>query len=122
MKITKISKENFEGDVCHLSCESGAQNVYVNGIGVSLPDDSNKPKPCTHCYKSNTAVGKNMSLETFKGIYATLPKTVTQIAVIETDEGTYEVRQDAQVLLRDGRTILAKDLQENDDIEKIRNN
>ena len=36
--------------------------------------------PCSHCYKSNTAVGENMSLETFKKVFSKLPKTLTQIA------------------------------------------
>lgn len=37
-------------------------------------------KPCTHCYKSNTSKGKNMSLDTFKTILSKMPKTLTQIA------------------------------------------
>lgn len=37
-------------------------------------------KPCKFCYKSNTGVGENMSLETFKTIFHKLPKTLTQIA------------------------------------------
>jgi hypothetical protein len=36
--------------------------------------------PCTHCYKSNTRVGENMSFETFKQIFDKLPQTLTQIA------------------------------------------
>lgn len=36
--------------------------------------------PCAHCYKSNTKAGKNMSFETFKGIFDKLPRTLTQIA------------------------------------------
>ena len=35
---------------------------------------------CPFCYKSNTARGKNMSLETFKTIFTTFPATLTQIA------------------------------------------
>lgn len=35
---------------------------------------------CKFCYKSNTAKGENMSLETFKKIFALMPKTLTQIA------------------------------------------
>ena len=37
-------------------------------------------RPCTHCYKSNTKVGKNMSFETFKTMFDKFPITVTQIA------------------------------------------
>jgi MoaA/NifB/PqqE/SkfB family radical SAM enzyme len=36
---------------------------------------------CEHCYKSNSSIGKNMSLEAFKVILSKLPKqVVTQIA------------------------------------------
>jgi hypothetical protein len=35
---------------------------------------------CDCCYKSNTSKGRNMSLDTFKKLFAKLPKTVTQIA------------------------------------------
>lgn len=37
-------------------------------------------KPCTHCYKSNTKIGNNMSLDTFKKILHKIPRTLTQIA------------------------------------------
>jgi hypothetical protein len=37
--------------------------------------------PCKFCYKGNTPVGENMSLETFKKLFSVLPKTLTQIAV-----------------------------------------
>lgn len=37
-------------------------------------------RACAWCYKSNTAVGKNMSLETFKIMFDKFPKTLTQIA------------------------------------------
>lgn len=36
--------------------------------------------PCKFCYKANTPVGTNMSLETFKKLFSTFPKTLTQIA------------------------------------------
>jgi hypothetical protein len=35
---------------------------------------------CKFCYKSNTATGKNMDLETFKIILSKFPETLTQIA------------------------------------------
>jgi len=35
---------------------------------------------CSHCYKSNFNIGKNMSFETFKTIFHKIPKTLTQIA------------------------------------------
>jgi len=37
-------------------------------------------KPCPWCYKSNTAQGRNMSLETFKVVLDKIPKNLTQIA------------------------------------------
>lgn len=37
-------------------------------------------KGCSFCYKSNTASGKNMTIETFQKIFAKLPDTVCQIA------------------------------------------
>jgi len=37
-------------------------------------------KPCTHCYKSNTGKGKNMSFDTFKTIFDKMPETLTQVA------------------------------------------
>lgn len=36
--------------------------------------------PCAFCYKANTGTGTNMSLDTFKKVFAKLPHTVTQIA------------------------------------------
>jgi len=35
---------------------------------------------CSFCYKTNTAKGKNMSLDTFKQIFAKMPPNLTQIA------------------------------------------
>jgi MoaA/NifB/PqqE/SkfB family radical SAM enzyme len=35
---------------------------------------------CKHCYKSNTHLGKNMSFETFKKMFDTFPKELTQVA------------------------------------------
>lgn len=35
---------------------------------------------CSWCYKSNDYIGKNMSFETFKDIFDTFPKHLTQIA------------------------------------------
>lgn len=35
---------------------------------------------CKTCYKSNTQVGKNMSIGTFKKVFTALPNTLTQIA------------------------------------------
>jgi MoaA/NifB/PqqE/SkfB family radical SAM enzyme len=35
---------------------------------------------CRHCYKSNTATGSNMSLDTYKQLFSKFPRTVTQVA------------------------------------------
>ena len=37
-------------------------------------------KPCSFCYKANSGAGINMSLDTFKKVFAKLPKSITQIA------------------------------------------
>jgi MoaA/NifB/PqqE/SkfB family radical SAM enzyme len=37
-------------------------------------------KACSWCYKSNTAKGHNMSLETYKELFSKFPKSLTQIA------------------------------------------
>lgn len=37
-------------------------------------------KACSHCYKSNTSIGKNMNLKTFKKVFSNLPNTILQIA------------------------------------------
>ena len=52
-------------------------------------------KACPWCYKSNTAMGKNMSLETFKELFAKFPKTLTQIAMgvgdIDANEDLWDI-------------------------------
>ena len=52
----------------------------IADIEVSTKCSGIGGKPCSFCYKSNTSVGKNMSLETFKKVFATLPRSCTQIA------------------------------------------
>lgn len=37
-------------------------------------------KPCSFCYKANSGTGINMSLETFKKVFAKLPPSISQIA------------------------------------------
>lgn len=53
-------------------------STVCNGIGRDMASR----KPCPWCYKSNTGVGENMSLETFKNVFHRLNagKTLTQIA------------------------------------------
>lgn len=38
-------------------------------------------KVCPYCYKANTAIGRNMSFETFKHIIDVYPKSLTQVAL-----------------------------------------
>ncbi len=45
-------------------------STICHGIGM----------PCTFCYKSNLAQGRNMSLETFKRMFDKFPPNLTQIA------------------------------------------
>lgn len=45
--------------------------TICNGVGG---------KVCKHCYKSLNPNGENMSIETFKEVFDSLPKTITQIA------------------------------------------
>jgi len=52
----------------------------IADIEISTVCSGINGKPCTFCYKSNTSVGENMSLETFKKVFASLPKSLTQIA------------------------------------------
>ena len=47
--------------------------------GIPAPGET-VATPCSHCYKSNTKSGRNMSFETFKTIFDKLPPTLTQIA------------------------------------------
>lgn len=51
-------------------------STICNGFGKTMESR----KPCTWCYKSNTHVGENMSLETFNNILLKMPRTLTQIA------------------------------------------
>lgn len=52
-------------------------------MDIEISDGNSCPMTCAFCYKGNKkgdGAGTHMSLETFKQIFATLPKTVTQIA------------------------------------------
>jgi hypothetical protein len=56
-------------------------DLEVSEVCNGIPDKgSDVAVPCSHCYKSNTKSGRNMSFETFKSIFDKLPKTLTQIA------------------------------------------
>lgn len=52
----------------------------IADIEISTVCSGVKGVVCPFCYKGNTANGDNMTLETFKQLFAKLPPTVTQIA------------------------------------------
>jgi MoaA/NifB/PqqE/SkfB family radical SAM enzyme len=52
----------------------------IADIEISTTCHGINNKPCSFCYKSNTPRGENMSIETFKAVFANLPETVGQIA------------------------------------------
>ena len=53
---------------------------FIADIEISSVCNGINNKPCKFCYKSNTGVGENMSLETFKTIFHKLGRQLTQIA------------------------------------------
>jgi hypothetical protein len=55
-------------------------DIEITTSCAGVPDKNGIKTPCKFCYKSNTANGKYMTLETFKKIFANLPPTITQIA------------------------------------------
>ena len=56
-------------------------DLEVSEVCQGIPKSPDQPaSPCSWCYKSNTQVGRNMTFETFKGIFDKLPQTLTQIA------------------------------------------
>jgi len=52
----------------------------IADIEISTSCSGVNGKPCSFCYKSNTQRGENMSLDTFKKVFSTFPKILTQIA------------------------------------------
>lgn len=72
--------------------------------------------PCTHCYKSNTRSGENMSFETFKKIFDLISGGISRIN-IELEDGTIRsYLPDDTVLLSDGTSKAAKLLTDRDDL------
>ena len=55
-------------------------DIEITTACAGIPDKNGIKTPCKFCYKSNTANGKYMTLETFKKVFANLPPTITQIA------------------------------------------
>ena len=97
MRIKSIEKKNFSGRVYNFH-SSPDRNYFSHHVlvhnchGISRTqeiDDSSSggefirsnPSPCEFCYKSNTAKGENMSLETFKKIIDNVKGNVMQVAL-----------------------------------------
>lgn len=80
MKIKSISREHFSGTVYNFHCLP-SENYFSENVLVH------------NCYKGNkkgdASKSNHMSLETFKKIFATFPKTVTQIAFGITSIGAH---------------------------------
>lgn len=53
---------------------------FIADIEISTACNGVQGKLCKYCYKQATKTGKNMSLETYKKLFAKLPKTLTQVA------------------------------------------
>ena len=53
---------------------------FIADIEISTVCHGINNVPCKFCYKSNTGVGDNMSLDTFKKVFSKLGKQLTQIA------------------------------------------
>ena len=53
---------------------------FIADIEISTICHGINNRPCTFCYKSNTGVGENMSLETFKKVFGKLGPSLTQVA------------------------------------------
>lgn len=88
MKIKSISKKHFLGKVYNFH-STDENNYFANGILVH------------NCYKSNSASGNHMNLETFKKIFEVLDKqkTMTQIAFGVDAQASEELNPDIWKIL-----------------------
>ena len=55
-------------------------DIEITTSCLGVPNRDGVKAPCIFCYKSNTANGTYMTLETFKKVFANLPHNVGQIA------------------------------------------
>jgi MoaA/NifB/PqqE/SkfB family radical SAM enzyme len=92
VKILKSENYNFLFDKSNgFFCRWGKSQEDDGDPMLGLPEIADIEistackQGCAFCYKGNTSDGENMSLETFKKVFAKLPKTVTQIAFGITD-------------------------------------
>lgn len=70
--------ENVDPMFCPFGCEIADIEITTSCCGI--PDKNGKRSPCSFCYKSNTPNGTYMPFETFKKVFDSLPKMLTQIA------------------------------------------
>ena len=75
---------------------------------------------CPFCYKCNGVNGDptyNMTFDEFKTIFDKMPKTLTQIAKIEMENGKIiSVHPENRVKLKNGSIKMVKNIDKNDDI------
>lgn len=82
-KITGINityGKNFKEDPDYSEFGPLIADIEISTICHGPKNKDGVSLPCRFCYKSNTACGKNMTLEEFKVLFKKLPKTLTQIA------------------------------------------
>jgi MoaA/NifB/PqqE/SkfB family radical SAM enzyme len=88
-KYKKVVSENYNyifSKVTGMFCRWGkklADNPEFSEFGNEILDIEISTvcnQGCQHCYKSNTAVGENMSFSTYKKIFKKFPKTLNQVA------------------------------------------
>tara|TARA_Y100000034_G_C6540187_1_gene233014 strand:- start:12 stop:506 length:495 start_codon:yes stop_codon:yes gene_type:complete len=84
-----------------------------------VPGPQGKASPCHFCYKGNKRQGTQMSLETFKAIFA---KLVPVFSVhLEMEDGTQvRLSPEHEVVLSSGVRKRASELDEGDDIMDLR--
>jgi radical SAM protein with 4Fe4S-binding SPASM domain len=87
MKIKSIKKESFSGTVYNFSCLPD-KNYFSEEVLVH------------NCYKSNSSIGKNMSLETYKTILEKFTSNLCQVAF---GIGSIDANPDLQKILEHTR-------------------
>lgn len=72
-------------------------DIEISTICKGITNSSGRQVPCSFCYKANTAKGKNMSLSTFREIFAKFPKSLGQVAFgigsIEANEDLFSIME-----------------------------
>lgn len=53
----------------------------IADIEISTVCNGIRGTPCSWCYKSNTGIGKNMTLDTFTRVLSSFPQVLTQVAL-----------------------------------------